>query len=165
MGYSKNKEKVERVRKLLDQMLGTSVDLRWESDNPHMLAYHLREAMTIAQKNHIEPYEELKDKFTIRNRGTFVLAEVKKSLDIVAQLQTAMAKVVLEDETTVVAIVGAAITHKAEELFFPNAVLSEDDLKQLYTWTEKNGYFIVAADLGATLTKRDPGPAKWSPDA
>lgn len=164
MGYSKNPAAVERVKPLLDQMVKATTDLMWPSENAHMLGYHLREAMSVAKSKKIEPYHELKDKFVIRNRGTRVIAE-KRHVETITALQAALSKVVLSNIETLVQIVGAAIEHKAHELFFPDAALAvEEDKLTLYKWCQKNGYHMILAEVGVTLTKEEVGDIEWTPE-
>lgn len=162
MGYSKSESAVERVKPLLDQMVAATTDLTWHHKNPHMLGYHLREAMTIAKRHKLEPYNTLKERFIIRNKGDKVVAEIRH-FEALPALQAAMSKVVLEDITSLVSIVGAAIDNKAHELYFPSAILSDEDKLTLYTWCVKNEYFMIVAEVGVTITKSDPGDVAWAP--
>lgn len=162
MGYSKNEAVINRVKPLLDQMVVAKADLTWPTKDAHMLGYHLREAMTLAKRIGKAPYDQLKDKFTIRNRGDRVLAELK-IVETVQALQNLMSKMELPEIHTVVEIVGAAIAHDAGQMYFPDAVLTEDDAKELYNWTSKHGYHLIVAEVGATITKDDPGEAAWTP--
>lgn len=162
MGYSNSDAAIKRVQKLLDQMLLAKSDLTWPSTNAHMLGYHIREALTIAKKKGIEPYNELKDKFTIRNKGNRVVAELKH-VEAATALQAAMSNLTIEHLSSLMEIVGAAINHKASEMFFPDADLAPDEVEKLFLWAEKNGYFLIAAESGITLTKDDPGEASWRP--
>lgn len=160
MGYSKNLDRIERVRPLLDQMLKAKTSLTWPSENAHMLGYHIREALTLAKKGKIAPYDTLKDRFIIRNKGSHVVADPK---DIEISIESVMSKVTLEDLTSLMEIVGGALNHRADEMFFPSADLEADEVEKLYTWAQKNDYFLVVAETGVTLTRNDPGEAKWTP--
>ncbi len=65
---------------------------------------------------------------------------------------------------TVLAIVGAVLTHKASEMYFPDAKLNESDLVALAGWATPAGYFIINNyDNGVTLTKSNPGEMVWVP--
>lgn len=164
VGYSQNEAAINRVQALLDQMVVTDTDLSWPTKDAHMLGYHLREAMTLAKRIGKSPYDTLKDKFTIRNRGDRVVAELKVKEGIEA-LQSLMSKVELSDVTSTVEIVGAAIVHsQATELYFPDAVLTDEDKLALWKWSSKNEYYIIVAEIGVTLTKKDPGEVAWTPE-
>lgn len=129
-----------------------------------MLGYHLREAMTLAKKLGKSPYDTLKDRFTIRNRGDRVVAELK-NIETIQALQNLMSRMELPDVTGITEIVGAAIMHdQATEIYFPDAVLGVDEAKDLYGWTSVRGYHLVVAEVGVTLTKNDPGEAAWKPE-
>ena len=162
MGYSKNEASINRVKSLLDQMVKANTDLTWPTKDAHMLGYHLREAMTLAKRIGKAPYETLKDKFTIRNRGDKVVAELK-IVESVQALQQLMSKMELPEVHTIVEIVGAAISHDAGQIYFPDAVLSTEDSTELYGWTSKHGYFLIVAEVGVTITKEDPGEVAWTP--
>lgn len=163
MSYSSNVKVIEKMKSLLDQMVQAKTDLTWPTTNAHMLGYHIREALTIAKKAGIKPYDTLKDRFVIRNRGDRVTAELKDKEAFTA-LQSVMSKVTLENLTSLMEIVGGAINHKAREMFFPDADLMPEELEKLHLWAEKNEYFMVASDAGVTLTRDDPGEAKWVPN-
>jgi len=147
---------------LLDQMVVAKTDLTWPTKDAHMLGYHLREAMTLAKRIGKAPYDTLKEKFTIRNRGDRVVAELK-IVETVQALQQLMSKMELPEVHTVVEIVGAAISHGAGQMYFPDAALTEDDAEELYNWASKHGYHLVVAEIGVTITKDDPGEAAWKP--
>lgn len=161
MGYSRNPKMIERSRTFLDAMLAAKDDIAWNSENSHMLGYYIREALTLAKRFDIAPYNELKDKFIIKDKGDRVVAELRLRIPV---LRHATGKLTLSELTSVQEIVGACIEHKSEEMYFPNASLSEDDVKTLHTWTEKNNYFIISAPGGElTVTRKDPGDIKWMP--
>lgn len=162
MGYSENEAVIRKVQPILDQMVEASTDLSWPTTNAHMFGYHLREAMNLAKDKKIAPYENLKDNWIIRNKGTKVVAEKKRVLALEA-LQATMSRMELGQLFSVVEIVGAAITHKAHHMYFPDAAMMPEDRETLYQWCQKNGYFLVVAEIGVTLTKDDPGEAAWSP--
>lgn len=161
MPYSRNPKTVENWKAYLDQLLNSSTDIAWESANTHMLGYYLRQAMTIAQKQKIAPYEGLKDKWTIRDRGDRILAELKSRAPI-ETLKRADAKLILAGLVDLPEIVGACIEHKADEMYFPEGVLDEQQTKVLYLWSSKNGYHIIIGN-GVTVTKTDPGDIAWVP--
>lgn len=163
MGYSNNSAVIARVRPLLDQMVKATSDLVWPSKDPHMLGYHIREAMTYAKAREIDPYKGLKSQWIIRNRGDRVVAERR---DVIAfeALQSAMQKMEIENLHSVVEIVGAAIAHKAHHIYFPDAILTPDERLMLWKWARSNEYYIVVAEVGVTLTKENPGEAAWTPE-
>lgn len=126
-----------------------------------MLGYYLREAMTLAKKYKIAPYEELKDKWIIRDRGDRITAELRSRTPLEA-MRIAISKLVLSNLVSLNEIVGACINHKAEEMYFPDADITDEEAGTLYLWSIKNGYFIVVGN-GVTITKTDPGDVAWIP--
>jgi len=150
------------MKPLLDQMLAAQRDLAWPTDNAHMLGYRLREAMNIAKRGKIEPYQNLKDKFVIRNKGDKVYAEYRHP-ETIAALREVLSKMTLADIEQPMEIVGAAILHKAQEMYFPSVTLTDEDKLTLYQWTSKNGYYMIVAEVGVTLTRVNPGDVAWEP--
>jgi hypothetical protein len=128
-----------------------------------MLGYHIREAMTLAKRLGKAPYNSLKDKFTIRNRGDRVTAELK-NVESLHALSNAMSKMEIPEIHTVLEIVGAAITHDAAtQLYFPDAALDYEQSTELYNWATANGFYLIIAEVGVTITKSDPGEVAWTP--
>jgi len=164
MGYSKSPLAIKRVQTLLDQMLHATTDLTWPAENAHMLGYYIRQAMTIAEKQNIEPYYSLKGRFVIRNRGDRVTAELR-DISPAAGLQVAMSSVRLEDVTSLMEMIGALITHHvAEQVHFPKSNLTKEEMISLYKWVKENEKFMVVSDLeGITVVSTDPGEVKWTP--
>lgn len=129
-----------------------------------MLGYYLREAMTVAKKLNIEPYHELKDKWTIRNRGMKVVAEYKL-VEPLSGLAQAASKMEIPHAASLAELVGAAIQYRTPEMTFPNAALTPQEYPMLYKWCEANGYYMIVSDAGViTLTKTDPQGVQWTPE-
>ena len=53
------------------------------------------------------------------------------------------------------------------EVYYPDAVLSEEDKGRLFRWTSENGWLIIdMEDAGLTLSKKDiPEEVQWRPSA
>ena len=160
MGYAKSPHRVERMKPYLNAMVNATAELRWKSNDAHMLAYHIREALGIAKKLGIAPYAKLKDEYIIKNLGTIVCA-VRR---IESAVEAGGAKLTLADIETVEEIVGACIIHSANEMYFPDADLDNAEAKVLYRWAETEGYFIVVGENGTTVTRSNPGEAAWKPE-
>lgn len=163
MSYAKSDRALNRIKPVLDLLVAADKDVRIPSDNPHMLGYYIREGFKIARDRKLTQYKDLPEKFVIRNRGDHVLAELRSRVTLTA-LQQHMSRVVLDEIVDLVQVIGAAIQHKAEEMQFPDAELERDDLLRLYQWASKNQYYLIVAETGLTLTKDDPGEAKWTPE-
>jgi hypothetical protein len=131
--------------------------IEWQSVDPAKLAYKIREALH-AYKN-----DELKAKFVIKVLPGKVRAipRFRNTTEIVKEK---LAKMVLSDVSDLFEILGATIQHKStnRELYFPNAVLDDEDTKKLWLWCSANGFYVVKGE-GITLTTEDPGMVAWKP--
>lgn len=174
MGYSKSPRAVQRVRNHLDEMVRSSERLEWVDEDPSKLAYRINDGIAAAKSNAltrdkqpVEPYvtyARLKAKFIIKIDGNKVIAEPRDIMPLEA-VRAGMGKMVLHELNDVLEIVGAAIKHKAPEMFFPDAddLNESEDLPQLYAWASKNNYYIIPSEDGVTLTQTDPGDLAWKP--
>ena len=174
MGYSKSIRAFNRVRKFLDEMVDKNEPIVWPSDDAATLAYNIREGIKVAKDRALDethpnreaynPFAALGAKFIVRVKGLTVVAEPR---DFSPQLSanTALNKMTIDDVVGPLEIVGAAIKHKAQDMFFPDADLTTEDLVRVYTWSSKHDYFIVYSDVGVTLTKTDPGEIAWHPSS
>jgi hypothetical protein len=172
MGYSTSPRAVQRVKNHLDEMLNSDTKLEWADENPSKLAYRINDAFHAARhlafnrdKKPVEPYvtyARLKAKFIIRVDAGKVIAEPRDIMPL-DTVRAGMARMVLHDVSDVLEVVGAAITHKAPEMFFPDADLTNEELPQLYAWASKNSYFVIPSDDGVLLTQNDPGDIAWKP--
>jgi len=141
-------------------------DIIFQSVEPSKLAYRLHEAFRVAR---IYPefahYIPVTEQYLIRARYNRVILERRdKQMLAVKVVQEQLSKMKLDEVTDVLGIVGAAITHKSDEIYFPNAKLEVSDLKTLCNWTNEHGYYIINHDdSGLTLTRQNPGELAWSP--
>jgi hypothetical protein len=172
MGYSKSPRAVHRVVKYLDDMLREDAQIEWVSTNPAKLAYQLNDGLHAARylavdrdKHPVEPYatySHLKAKFILRVGEGKVIAEPRDVVPL-TNVRAGMSRMTIHELSDVLEIVGAAIKHKAPEMFFPDADEKTVDLPQLYAWASRNGYHIIPSDDGITLTQNDPGDLAWVP--
>ena len=172
MGYSKAIRAFNRVRNYLDEMVDKNEPIVWPTDDAATLAYNIREGIKVARdrvldeqypnRESFKPFAALKAKYIVRVKGLTVVAEPR---DFAPQLSAnaVLNRMVIEEVVGPLEIVGAAIKHKAPEMFFPSADLTTEDLERVYTWSSKHEYFIVFSDVGVTLTKTDPGEIAWHP--
>ncbi len=141
MSYSRNKNALKRVQKILDDMLKApeGEDISFMSTNPVKLAYQLHEALDVAD-TYMEfvKYRPLRKLFKFRTRFDRVIAECKaKPVDA---------------------------KDKANELYFPKAILTDDDLNKLHKWTSMSGLFIINNyEVGITIVKNNPGELAYEP--
>lgn len=173
MGYSKSLRALTRVQNFLKEMIEEQGERRlvWFHDDPSKLSFWIREGIKVAQqhafdknKKPVEPYisyARLLMKYKIRIGRNQVIAEPREvtPLDTVREsLNNKMVLPGIEDEY---GLVGAAITHGADEMFFPDATEETCNLVALHNWTSKNGYSIIPSEEGITLTRRDVGDIAW----
>lgn len=162
MGYSSNKNSIEKVRPFLEEMRKNVTELKWAHKTPQKLAYYLREALAISRNLPIAEYQYLSERYTIKAVKDGVIAQ-PKNLPALVKLQHTLEKRVIEEASTLYEIVGAAITSANEELYFPNVHLDDAELNKLWKWTRENNFFIIVGD-GTILTREDPGNIAYSPN-
>ena len=172
MGYSTSIRAVKKMENYLIQMVNTNERITWISDDPSQLSYRILNAFHAAKynalnskKEPIEPYvtyARLKQKFTIRIGKGLVIAD---PTDVIAfePVRQGLNRITIPKLTSYLEIVGAAFTHKAAEMFFPDAI-DEDELPLIYAWGSKHGYYLIPSDDGLTLTQTDPGDLAWTPN-
>jgi len=165
MGYTLNPESIARVKSYLDQMVASDEDIEWHSDNAQ-LAYALRNGINAAIRFNIGEYARLKSKYVLRQRSGKVVAELRDRLPGIMRAINELKMTIKEIETET-AIVGAMIENSARmEVYFPDAILSDEQLKDLYAFTSTSGYSIINhKEEGVTVTKKDVGDIAWGPDA
>jgi hypothetical protein len=168
MSYSRNKNALKRVQKILDDMLKApeGEDISFVSTSPVKLSYQLHEAFDVAD-TYMEyvQYRPLKKLFKIRVRSDRVVCERKgKPVDAKAILEQQLSKMTIDNVEDILGVIGAATKHKASEMYFPKAVLEDDELSKLYKWTSISGYYIINNyDVGITITKVNPGELAYEP--
>lgn len=167
MGYSTSPFTIKRVEKFLKEMVTTEHDLAWPTKNAHMVSYYIRQALTVAKTQGIDPYNTLKDRFIIRNRGDKVVAELRDLSTSTEALKHTMSQMTISDARSTMEIVGACITNKtAEQLHFPNASLTKEELKTLYKWISETELYLIVSDVeGITILKNNPGAVAWTPES
>lgn len=164
MGYSKSTAAIDRVRSLLRQLVIANGDeVAWPNEEPDKLAYYIREGINSAiihadESTENTMFAKLKTQYVIKSKAGRTIASPRSILPI-ENLKQSMQKMVLNEPISLLEVVGAAIKHKAPEMYFPNADI--DDLNKLYAWTSKNDYFIIKGE-GITLTKTASNLA-WLP--
>lgn len=166
MSYSRNLRSVSRVQQILDELLAVDGEREWAAKNAHKLAYEVRQAFTAAITAPVEfrKYAILKERFLIRARDGFVLAEPRVS-SAYEGARVSTAKLSLADVTTVEEAIGAACQHNVEEIHMPSFPNDDAQLIRLFSWTELNKISIINHyGAGITLSRRAVGELKWTPD-
>jgi hypothetical protein len=140
-------------------MKESKATLTWPTSEPHIFARKLREAMAAAQHYpEFEPFHDVRDFYRIRPRRGWVEAEW---IGPVTGAGTAHkpSHFQVEEALDAQSVVGACIKFegKANELHFPNAVLSEHDKGVVFTWGmgEVPQWRLIVHDKeGITMTRK-----------
>jgi len=166
MPYARSKKAIQRVEHILRELLTATDDVVYQSLEPAKLAYQLHEGLkSAAVYPEYQAYADLRAKFVIRLKPGRVLLEFRgRPLVALKVVREQLSKMTVPEVADALGIVGAALTHKASEMVFPDAILNDDALATLHRWTSENGYHIINNyDRGVTLTKTHPGELAWEP--
>jgi hypothetical protein len=167
MAYNRTHKSILRVKSYLDAMVSARSSLEWAADEPQKLAFKLREAIAAARAftikdNTYAPYASLAARFMIKCLPGKVIALPRETFGVQA-LEALRSRMTVNGVSSLLEVMGAAIEHNAEELYFPSAENWPDaDILKLYNWATQKSYFIIVGE-GITLTRTDPGEAKWEP--
>lgn len=158
MPYNKSRGSVNRHLRYLEDMAMARRTLTWPAENPEATARKLREAMAAAETfPDFNRFHKLRSFYKIRVQTGFVEAHyIGPVRPEDYKVFTPERRVVPEVED-VHGVVGACIQLKAQadELNFPRAVLSEEDLHALWAWAHGEKWKLINHDgAGVTLTRR-----------
>jgi len=142
----------------LTDMLSSRSTLHWPSTKPKHLARRIREAMVATY--HYKEYEflrGLKTHWKLHPKEGWVEAEFVGPPPDLYILHTPPG-MEIKQATNVQGVVGGCIAfkEKANELFFPNVILSLKELHTLYKWglAELPPWFLISQDdAGVTMTR------------
>jgi hypothetical protein len=155
MAYSSSVKSILRVREQLDILVNAKSSFEWRVSNPHKFAYYLREAFKVARqyKEQYPHYSVLSGKFIIRVRQSTVFAEMKEVLDV---QPVALGKITIDNARTPMEVVGAALSHNAPIMHFPNASIDPHDVSKIQKWAEISEYScnIASDNNGLVLNKK-----------
>lgn len=170
MAYNKSIRAVVRAQKQLEQLYRSRKTIDWATKNPSKLAYQLREGVHAAQfHDEFRHLSELKYIYEFQQlngsvRAKYMGLDVPKSLT--SEIPDAagtdigapeMPPTRLDSVSSIREIVGAMVSlgDVAQEVFFPDATLSQDDLRRLHTWATETGWSLISHEgAGVTLTRR-----------
>ena len=177
MGYNLTRHSIRRNRPQLDQLYELKKTISFVTQNPHRLAYKLREAIAACGEfEELEDYHSVLSLYTIKVRNRSVLAEFSdvhigvspgKNVDepdpiVVEPVRTEPGPLSLID------VLGEVVGNEVEEeIHFPNALLPPEDKVKLLDWTRQNPpwAFISHGDKGITITGLEVDPELlWSPE-
>jgi hypothetical protein len=165
MGYYKSQNAILKVKTFLDAMVKADSDLEFAvnpDQEPSKIAYAIRQGIKAAAGYGIKEYAGLGGKYIVRSQPGKVLLELRNKLPM-EMFKKAISNIVITEAHNLTQVVGAAVKHAADEMYFPNANIEENGLTQLYAWTTTKGYKIIKNDVGITLTKKEVGELEWKP--
>jgi hypothetical protein len=152
-------------------MVAANETIEWVSNNPVKLARHIFEGIA-SSKEYVkegEPYDtyaRLGERFVIRVKRDRVVAEWRE-LMLHERVETSPKQVHIQasDAATAGYLISQIITKgRPHTIRFEGASLADHQMYDLFTWTEKNDYNIVASETGIVITK-DPETKEfaWRP--
>ena len=159
MPYTLTEAAIQRVEPALTLLLAAQTDVELPCDEPAKLAYQLHNALAAIE--HFPDYQRfagLAARFKIRVRPKKVVCELRGATIVQTTVR-------FPDLDSVSGIVGTLVQTKPQEAYFPNAILAQEELEQLWKWCEVNEYKVVNhEEAGVTVTKNET-PLAWRPNA
>ena len=153
MGYSKSRKRINDIKPLLDIVLASEGKrVKIPSKNPVKFSYTIREMLKALERTKgEEKYSKILELYILRTKPDHIVFDPREKLEDeyenpIIELATSRQQLEVPDVNNVLAIVGACIKHKAPEMVFPDASLSDEDTTQLATWALKNGYTIASTN-------------------
>ena len=143
MPYNHSRNSFERYRPFLDKLL-PGKPIAFKTDNPHMLAYHLREAIGSAKLLEIEPYNQLAFAFKQDHSKGIVIAapKLEERLEVV-DLEQSDTPMSFPEASSVFEVVTTADRIKSEVMVFPNFI---GDVDSIRNWAIAKGYEVTLED-------------------
>lgn len=155
------------MQPVLEKLVTSDTDIEIETTDPRFTAYKIREAIHSAKKNKVERYANLGEQWRfIEDSGKVIcrLRAVSTYELHMKEVAKPIARMTIPEVTGLHGVIGAAIENpNQEELIFPDAVLTDEELSKLHRWTSINKYFIIVKE-GLTLTKRN-SEEQWQPQS
>jgi hypothetical protein len=155
MGYSKSIDAFKKIQPMLDQLLTLEGSFVIPTERPDRLAYQIREGMYALKFNAVpdgELYEEFMRRYAIKIKSREVFFELKNQPLQISEIRTTMQELVLPNLVQPLAIVGAAIKHKAPIMHFPDADV--EGVETIKMWADNNSYEVEVKD-GVTMRRND----------
>lgn len=155
MAYSKSKKAVRRVQNYLEQMVKAETNIEFPASEPSKLAYYIRDGIKAARNfPEVIAYARLSSKYIIKSGPGKVICELRDVLELTRN--NIRSQVSIPDIVDALGIIGAAITHKADVMIFPDASLDAiPNITPLEKWAEKNDYKLIIGLGHITLEKKD----------
>lgn len=140
MGYKFSKNTIPRVAPYLDQLLPAkehTVD--FIDADPNRLARWLYEAISLSIKeNNI--YKDIRSVYRFRVLKDRVRAELR---DVIIEIPKAPVALIINEATTMREVVGAVLHHKAPNMEFPKAEVTQEEFTRLADWATTINYTMV----------------------
>lgn len=178
--YNTSTKVVRRLERYLQDMDEARRSVEWATSDPDRLAYRIREALAAAREHEDEfpSYAELQHLFQIQSRegkvraryiGIDQIEDQEPGSTSASPTPSGPERMTVDHElVSATGVVGAALKFKnsSEELFFPNARLSTDELTAVWRWTQGNDWKLIEHEgKGLTLTKGEVSEALlWTPE-
>ena len=168
MGYNLSRFSVSRNLPQLDILLHATSNIRFETNDPRLLAYKLSESLLDSNKfedlKHY--YEKINPTFVFKEEPDAVVAEYNppstgvstREVDVSEDREVGKrTKGTVESARQLLDVIGSGVEGDKEgyeEVYFPNAVLGKVDMRALWDWTETTEWgFIDHQEKGLTLVK------------
>lgn len=189
MGYNLTIGPPRRMEDYLKKLLHRKETIRFATDDPHSLAYKLREAIAAsAEHERFIQYAKLKDMYKFRNQGDHVLAEYQRTFpqervdgkDLAPELdedddapeapepEPGPSEMEVPEAESLTEVVSFVLERGGQysELIFPNATLMTPHLRRLHGFTKDRDWSIIErGEEGITLTRREvPEEITWTPE-
>lgn len=133
MPYNLSRKVVERMSTMLDQLLPGNV-VRLKSENPHVLAYQIREAIASARRNKIAPYDKIDVRIVVHDAQVTITpkALLQGEIEVLPQID----KIAANDFE----VVATASRSKALEIQFHNF---HGKIEPVKAWAARKGFTVI----------------------
>lgn len=184
MGYNKSKRSVLRSIIQLDQLEATMKTIKFPTSDPKSMQHRLNEALAAADTH--EEYKHyatnLRPVYRFEVEEGYVIARYMMFDDTLGQSYDDRSNgkhkskvqdldITIDNAYSLIDVLGSLLGNlNAEEITFPNTVLSESDKLKLWAWTKESDHtewlFIDREDKGIILTRKDNIPVEmlWAPE-
>ena len=140
MGYKYSKNTIPRVAPYLDQLLPAKEHtIDFVDADPIRLARWLYEAISLSAKEG-KDYGKIRNNYRFRVLKDRVRAELR---DVIIEIPKAPPALIIKEATTMREVVGAILHHKAPNMEFPEAVVTQEEFTRLADWATSINYTIV----------------------
>ncbi len=165
MGYTKNKNAIDRVESFLKLMVTSETSLSWETSDPRRLAYYLREGIASAKAMYkkmpikeLEPITKLPSKFVIKITDKKVIASLRNEIPIAIASVENKESAFLPNVSTLTEIIGAISQYifvdKKTQVVISNPDITEEEFDKLALYIQKKELSLIRSDEEGLIIKR-----------